>query len=147
MPRSAASRTRRATTPGEACVNHAHASYLADKPAGAADAGGAQPAQHDHDLLPGARDRSLRNRAAALVGRDVVVRHGRSGRALVRCAVDAEPQREAVQFVGVVRQQVRPFEALPVPDRIVDVDAHARSTTRLRPPRWRAERAASAATL
>src|SRR5215470_15106409 len=41
---------------------------------------------------------------------------------LIRGAANAEPRREAVQFVDVVRQQVAPLESLPVPNRVVDVD-------------------------
>jgi hypothetical protein len=38
--------------------------------------------------------------------------------------VDAEAGGEPVQFVYVVGKEMAPFEALPGPERIVDIDRH-----------------------
>jgi hypothetical protein len=38
--------------------------------------------------------------------------------------VDAEAGGEPVQFVDVVGEEMAPFEALPAPERIVDIDRH-----------------------
>jgi hypothetical protein len=43
--------------------------------------------------------------------------------------MNAERGREAVEVIGVVGEQVGPFEALPFPDRIVDVNSAPARTT------------------
>ena len=43
-------------------------------------------------------------------------------RSLIRRAMNPERGREAMEVVGVVGEQVGPFEAPPFPDRLVDVN-------------------------
>ena len=43
-------------------------------------------------------------------------------RPLIRRAMNPERGREAMEVVGVVGEQVGPFEAPPFPDRLVDVN-------------------------
>src|SRR5690349_15607317 len=47
-------------------------------------------------------------------------------RPLIRGAMEADAAREAVQLVLVVGKQVAPLAAMPIPDRVVDVNGHAR---------------------
>ena len=37
--------------------------------------------------------------------------------------MNAEPRREAVQFVSIIGEQMGPFEPLPLPNRSIDVNA------------------------
>src|SRR5215467_2187218 len=80
--------------------------------------------EYRHDLLAAARLCSQRKRAGALEPREVVMGRGGLGRPLVGGAGYAEPRREPVQLVDVIRQQVAPFEPLPFPGRLVDVNGH-----------------------
>ena len=66
----------------------------------------------------------MRNSAASLVRRKVVMGDGGARRSLIRCAVNTEHRSEAMQLIGVVGQQVSPFEATPLPDRRVNVNRH-----------------------
>lgn len=43
-------------------------------------------------------------------------------RSLIRRAMNPERGREAMEVIGVVGEQVGPFEAPPFPDRLVDVN-------------------------
>src|SRR5262249_56847081 len=57
-----------------------------------------------------------------VVGREGVVGDRGRGRSLIRRGMDPERGREAMEVVGVVGEQVGPFEAPPFPDRLVDVN-------------------------
>src|SRR5262249_47098928 len=79
--------------------------------------------QSGGDLFARTGDRAEGDRALPLIGREIVVRHGRPRRSLIRGAVDPEPRREPMQIVDIVGEEVGPFEPLPLPDRRVDIDA------------------------
>ena len=85
-----------------------------------------QPTDHRHDLVAGARNRPRCNGAAAFVAREVVVRDGGLRRPLIRGPVNPEPRGETMQLVDVVGEQVRPLQAVPFPDRLVDVNRHGK---------------------
>ena len=82
------------------------------------------PAQHHHDLVAAAGDCTPRDGAAPLVGREVIVGDRGPRWSLIRQPVDAEVRGEAVQFIDSVGQQMRPLQALPAPDRIIDIERH-----------------------
>src|SRR5438477_8055798 len=84
------------------------------------------PSPHRDNFHTAAYDRTERNRAAALVTRQIVVRRRGSRWTLERRALDPEQSGKAVQFVGAVSQQMAPHEAGPVPDRGIDIDRHAK---------------------
>src|SRR6185436_6819384 len=84
----------------------------------------AHAVQHRHDLLTRTQDRAQPQRTIALERRQVVMRVRGFRRSLVGTALDAELCREAVQFVGVIREQMTPPQSLPPPQRVVDIDGH-----------------------
>ena len=89
---------------------------------------------HDRDdLVAAAGNRAERNRPLSLVSRNIVVRNWGPRRTLIRHAVNAEPRREAVQFVSIIGEQMGLFEPLPLPNRSIDVNA-ARSRQLARAP-------------
>src|SRR5262249_55989148 len=81
-------------------------------------------AEDRDDFLAAARLGAERDGAGALKTCEIVVWRGGLRGPLVGAAGNAEPGREAVQLVDVVREQVAPFESLPLPDRLVDIDGH-----------------------
>src|SRR5215831_8486425 len=58
------------------------------------------------------------------------MRRGGLGWPLIGGAGNAEPSRKAVQLVDIVRQKVAPFEPVPVPDGVIDID-HVRVPAQL----------------
>src|SRR5262245_11864305 len=84
----------------------------------------AQPPAHGDDLLPIADHGAERDRPPPLVAGQIVMRRRALRRALERRTLDPEQRREPMQLVGIVGQQMAPFQAAPVPDRVIDVDSH-----------------------
>jgi len=82
------------------------------------------PTQHRDDLAPIAGHGTHRHGQHALVSSQVIVRCSGLGGRLERGALDPEHRGKSVQFIQIVRQQVAPFEALPIPDRVIHIDGH-----------------------
>lgn len=80
---------------------------------------------HDRDdLVSIAGHGAHRNGPKALIASQVIMRHHDFGRRLKRGALDPKPRGEAMQFIRIIRQQVAPFHALPMPDRVIYIYGH-----------------------
>jgi len=80
---------------------------------------------HDRDdLVSIAGHGAHRNGPKALIASQVIMRHRDFGRRLKRGALDPKPRGEAMQFIRIIRQQVTPFHALPMPDRVIYIYSH-----------------------
>ena len=86
--------------------------------------GGSRPAQNRDDLVATTCNCPSRDGAAPFVRREIVMGNRGPRRTLIRQQIDAERRGEAMQFVDVVGQQMRPLQALPAPNRIIHVKRH-----------------------
>src|SRR5215813_3865612 len=125
-PRSTRSRIRN-SIPGRTCARRvAEAQPTLGRASSRRSITPTHPTHDRDDLVAAAGNGAERNGSLSLVRRNIVVRHRGPGRTLIRGAMNAEPRREAVQLVGVLGEQMGPFEPLPLPNGSIDINAAPR---------------------